>query len=63
MFCTQPGAAPQPILLCLCCDASADWPLGTPKHVQAAFEPLLHEFGVDLWLCGHKHYYERTRPA
>ena len=40
-----------------------DWPLGAPKRVQAAFEPLLHAAGVDLWLCGHKHFYERTVPA
>lgn len=40
-----------------------DWPLLAPRHVKHAFEPLLHEFGVDIWLCGHKHYYERTVAA
>ena len=34
--------------------ASVDWPLLAPRRIQASFEPLLHEFGVDLWLCGHK---------
>ena len=37
-----------------------DWPLRTPEKVQAAFEPLFHRYGVALYLCGHKHYYERT---
>lgn len=40
-----------------------DWPLLAPRHAKHAFEPLLHEFGVDIWMCGHKHYYERTVPA
>jgi len=42
---------------------SLDWPLFTPRHVKAAFEPIFHEFNVDLYLCGHKHYYERTQAA
>ena len=41
----------------------ADWPLGTPERVQASFEPIFREFGVDLYLCGHKHYYERVLAA
>jgi len=40
-----------------------DWPPWTPDKVQASFEPLFHEFGVDIYLCGHKHYYERIKPA
>jgi len=40
-----------------------DWPIFATKHVQNAFEPLLYEFGVDIFLCGHKHFYERTRAA
>ena len=43
--------------------AKVDWPLTAPSRVQQAFEPLLREFGVDLWLCGHKHFYERTARA
>lgn len=40
-----------------------DWPPLAPRHVQHAFEPLLYEFGVDMWLCGHKHFYERAKAA
>ena len=29
---------------------------------QAAFEPLLIEYGVDIALFGHKHFYERLTP-
>ncbi|KKK16471.1 hypothetical protein P175DRAFT_0343449 [Aspergillus ochraceoroseus IBT 24754] len=29
---------------------------------QAAFEPLLLEYGVDIALFGHKHFYERFTP-
>ncbi|KAJ5656194.1 hypothetical protein N7507_008144 [Penicillium longicatenatum] len=29
---------------------------------QAAFEPLFIEFGVDIALFGHKHFYERMAP-
>jgi 3',5'-cyclic AMP phosphodiesterase CpdA len=43
--------------------STSDWPLLTPTHAQAAFEPLFREFRVDLYVCGHKHYYERTVPA
>jgi hypothetical protein len=36
-----------------------DWPLLAPRHVRSAFEPLFEEFGVDMYVAGHKHYYER----
>lgn len=42
---------------------SSDWPLWAPHYVQKAFEPLLYEFGVDIYLCAHKHYYERAQAA
>ena len=42
---------------------SNDWPIRAPVHIQAAFEPLFHEFAVDLYICGHKHYYERAERA
>ena len=29
------------------------------KECQTAFEPLLNQYGVDLVLHGHKHFYER----
>jgi len=38
-----------------------DWPLFTPTHLRSAFESILHEHGVDMYLCGHKHFYERTK--
>ena len=37
-----------------------DWPIRAPVHLQAAFEPLFHEFAVDMYICGHKYYYERA---
>lgn len=40
-----------------------DIPLFSHWFVQSAFEPILHEFDVDLYLCGHQHFYERTEPA
>jgi acid phosphatase type 7 len=43
---------------------SIPWPVLTRyflqcKECQAAFEPLLLKYGVDLVLHGHKHFYER----
>jgi len=38
---------------------SIDWPLAAPRHVERAFEPLMRKYGVDLYICAHKHYYER----
>jgi hypothetical protein len=32
------------------------------KNVRAAFEPLLLEYGVDAYLAGHIHWYERLFP-
>eukprot|EP00756_Hemistasia_phaeocysticola_P020715 Hpha_TRINITY_DN15735_c0_g1::TRINITY_DN15735_c0_g1_i1::g.41931::m.41931 len=40
-----------------------DWPLLAPSHVKKAFEPLFFKYGVDLYLCGHKHFYERVEAA
>ena len=40
-----------------------DWPLLAPRHVRGAFEPLFEEFGVDMYLAGHKHYYERCEEV
>ena len=38
-----------------------DWPLRTPTHLRNAFEKILVENNVDMYLCGHKHFYERTK--
>jgi 3',5'-cyclic AMP phosphodiesterase CpdA len=32
-------------------------------HIRGLFEPLFTEFGVDLYLTGHLHNYERTWPV
>ncbi|GMH96451.1 hypothetical protein TrST_g14207 [Triparma strigata] len=40
-----------------------DWPLLAVKHVKEAFEPIFHEYNVDLYVCGHKHFYERGKPS
>lgn len=42
---------------------TSDWPLNAPKHIQAAFEPLFARYRVDVYMCGHKHYYERVARA
>jgi hypothetical protein len=42
---------------------TADWPFLAPLRVQDAFEPLFREARVDLYICGHKHLYERTVSA
>merc|ERR1711879_929936 len=39
-----------------------EWPPGTLKKTNAAFWPLLQKYGVDLYVCGHKHAYERMWP-
>jgi len=31
--------------------------------VQGAYEELFHEYGVDIFFCGHVHAYERTWPV
>mmetsp|Transcript_54517 Transcript_54517/g.118620 ORF Transcript_54517/g.118620 Transcript_54517/m.118620 type:complete len:195 (-) Transcript_54517:29-613(-) len=34
---------------------------GEPRRY--AMEPLMHKYGVDLYLCGHEHNYERLWPV
>jgi hypothetical protein len=43
-------------------EAAVDWPVDTELHVRKAFEPLFSKYGVDLYVAGHKHYYERLAP-
>ena len=40
-----------------------DWPVNTVKKCRTVFEPLFHQYGVDLYVGAHKHYYERIAPA
>jgi 3',5'-cyclic AMP phosphodiesterase CpdA len=42
---------------------ASDWPLDAPRRVQTAFEPIFAAHRVDLYVCGHKHYYERIIAA
>jgi hypothetical protein len=39
-----------------------EWPPNSQEHVRSAFEPLFARHGVDLYLAGHVHFYERLRP-
>ena len=43
--------------------SETDWPLLTPIHLRKAFEQMMYDYGVDMYVCGHKHFYERTKPA
>jgi hypothetical protein len=43
-------------------DDVADWPVNTVKKCRAVFEPLFHQYGVNLYVGAHKHYYERLAP-
>jgi hypothetical protein len=36
--------------------------IGPAGEVRKDLEPLFHEFGVDFWINGHEHSYERTYP-
>lgn len=40
-----------------------DTPINQPAKIQAAFEDVLHGAGVDLFLCGHTHMYQRSFPV
>ena len=40
-----------------------DCHIGGPKKIGPAVEPLLRKYGVDLFLAGHLHNYERTWPV
>lgn len=35
---------------------------GICTNCSAAFEPLFHQYGVDLYFCGHSHVYNRQAP-
>ena len=43
--------------------SSAGYPIDDSYHIQQAFEPLFHQYGVDLYFDGHVHGYERTFPV
>jgi hypothetical protein len=40
----------------------ADWPLLTQEHLRTAFEDIFIDGGVDLYIAGHIHAYERNYP-
>ena len=33
------------------------------KEFQAAAEELFFTYGVDIYFCGHEHFYERSYPV
>ena len=35
---------------------------GVSPVLRPAFEPLFKQYGVDLYFCGHAHYYDRMSP-
>jgi len=35
---------------------------GVCANCRLAFEPLFHQYGVDIYLSGHSHAYERVAP-
>ncbi len=34
-----------------------------PRHMVTEIKPLLEQYNVDLYLCGHNHHYERSRSV
>ncbi len=40
-----------------------DKPTHQPAKIQAAFEKIFHDAGVDLFIAGHTHMYQRTFPV
>lgn len=43
--------------------AKADVPSEYATYLQASFEELFHKYGVDLYVAGHEHSYERIYPT
>jgi len=39
------------------------YPIGECRAIQLAFEPIFKKYGVDLFLNGHVHCYEREYPV
>ncbi len=44
-------------------DDANDCKVNGPQKLGPALEPLMREFGVDLYLAGHLHNYERSYPV
>jgi len=42
--------------------STRDWPLHSTEKILAAFQPLFEKHGVDLFITGHWHAYERLYP-
>lgn len=42
--------------------SSLEFPLDQQEKVKKTFEPLFHRYGVDVYIAGHVHLYERTYP-
>lgn len=39
-----------------------DWPFFSSYHFRKEFEPIFHQYHVDLYISGHVHAYERIYP-
>jgi len=42
--------------------SSLEFPFDQQERTRKTFEPLFQKFGVDLYIAGHVHMYERTWP-
>jgi hypothetical protein len=54
-------AGHRPIYTILECDSNGQ-PIDSSANLQTAVEDLFYEYGVDIYLAGHKHEYERQFP-
>jgi len=46
------------------CSDVDEWSSHKPgAYFQQVIEPLMHQYQVDLYLCGHMHMYERVFPV
>lgn len=45
------------------CDGDCDGAATTVREGSAGMEALLYRYGVDVWLNGHEHDYERNYPT
>eukprot|EP01047_Picozoa_sp_COSAG01_P055231 COSAG01_NODE_6125_length_3838_cov_1.407328_3_plen_147_part_00 len=44
-------------------DSDCNLPFSPAWSFRQFLEPIFHEFGVDIWINGHEHSYERSYPV